>query len=96
MNIMLTPQLEKLVKEKLESGQYASAEEVFAEALRLLEWRDKKLAALREDVRIGLEQLERGEYTEYTDETLHELFDEIEAEGMRELEARRQRAESVE
>ena len=88
MNVKLTPLLEKLVKDKVESGLYSSAEEVLSEALRLLELRDKKLAALREDVRIGVEQLERGEYTEYTDETLHELFDEIEAEGRKWLESR--------
>ncbi|MCI0438506.1 MAG: type II toxin-antitoxin system ParD family antitoxin [Chloroflexi bacterium] len=88
MKVTMPPQFEKLVKDKVESGQYASAEEVFAEAMRLLEWRDKKLAALREDVRIGIEQLERGEYTEYTDETLHELFDEISERGRKWLKSR--------
>ncbi|MCI0438504.1 MAG: type II toxin-antitoxin system ParD family antitoxin [Chloroflexi bacterium] len=55
MKVTMTPQFEKMVKEKVESGLYASAEEVFAEAMRLLEWRDKKLAALRRDIQEGLE-----------------------------------------
>ncbi|MBZ0159057.1 MAG: type II toxin-antitoxin system ParD family antitoxin, partial [bacterium] len=42
MNISLTPQLEKLVKNKVESGLYGSASEVIREALRLLEERDRR------------------------------------------------------
>ena len=37
MNVSLTPQLEKLVKSKVDSGLYGSASEVMREALRLLE-----------------------------------------------------------
>ena len=39
MNISLTPQLEELVKKKVESGLYGSASEVMRAALRLLEER---------------------------------------------------------
>jgi hypothetical protein len=53
-----------------------------------------KLAELRREIAIagadsklfGHEQLERGEYTEYSLENLHELFDEIKAEGRASLE----------
>jgi antitoxin ParD1/3/4 len=37
MNISLTPELERLVDEKVKSGRYASASEVIREGLRLLE-----------------------------------------------------------
>ena len=37
MNISLPPNLEKMVKKKVEMGLYASASEVIREALRLLE-----------------------------------------------------------
>ena len=37
LNINLTPQLEKLVRQKVESGRYNSASEVVREALRLME-----------------------------------------------------------
>jgi antitoxin ParD1/3/4 len=37
MNVSLTPELEKFVGTKVESGRYNSASEVVREALRLLE-----------------------------------------------------------
>ena len=36
MNVSLTPELERLVNEKVESGLYQTASEVVREALRLL------------------------------------------------------------
>lgn len=36
MNVLLTPELEKFIAEKVESGKYSSAEEVIREGLRLL------------------------------------------------------------
>ena len=50
---------EALVRELVESGRYASASEVVRDSLRLLEEREEqrkaKLAALREDIRRGVE-----------------------------------------
>ena len=65
MNISLTPELEELVQKKVESGRYSSASEVVRAALRLLEQEDElretRLAAMRAQVREGIEQAERGE-----------------------------------
>ncbi len=36
MNVSLTPELDKFVAEKVDSGRYTSASEVVREALRLL------------------------------------------------------------
>ncbi len=41
MTISLSPKLEKLVQDKVASGQYESAEAVVAEALQLLQERDE-------------------------------------------------------
>ena len=41
MTISLSPKLEKLVHDKVASGQYESAEAVVAEALQLLQERDE-------------------------------------------------------
>lgn len=41
MNVSLTPELEKFVSAKVESGRYNSASEVVREALRLLEEHDQ-------------------------------------------------------
>ncbi len=59
MNISLTPQLEKIVKDKIASGLYGSASEVMREALRLLDEREQlqalRFQTLREEIRKGLE-----------------------------------------
>lgn len=86
MNVSLTDELESLVQEKVRSGMYGSASEVVREALRLLRERDEtreaRLARLREDVAIGVEQAERGE-TRQID------VDRFKAEARARLKARR-------
>ena len=54
LRVTLPEQLADLVKRKLDSGLYASPEEVIAAALKLLDRQDRKLAALREDIQEGL------------------------------------------
>ncbi len=49
----------------------------------------EELYGLRVEVQRGVEALRSGEYTEYTDETLRDLFDEVESCG------REQRATSL-
>jgi antitoxin ParD1/3/4 len=63
MNVSLTPELELLVYQKVQSGMYTSASEVIREALRLLKEQDdaKKLEQLRADIAIGAAQAERGQ-----------------------------------
>jgi antitoxin ParD1/3/4 len=59
MNINLTPQLEEMVRQKVESGLYTSASEVVREALRLMAEKDQlriaKLEQLRQDLQDGLD-----------------------------------------
>ena len=59
INISLTPHLEAMIREKVESGSYNSASEVVREALRLLEQEDElrtlKVQRLRRDLQEGLE-----------------------------------------
>ena len=65
MNVSLTPELEKLVENKVQSGRYRSASEVIREGLRLLDDQDRLRAVQIEEVRrkiqIGIDQLDRGE-----------------------------------
>ena len=65
MNVSLTPELDKFVAGKVESGRYASASEVVREALRLLEDQDRsrnaELAAFNEELSARLASLDRGE-----------------------------------
>jgi antitoxin ParD1/3/4 len=59
MNVNLTPQLEELVRAKVNSGLYSSASEVVREALRLMDEQDRlrqvKLEELRREIRRGLD-----------------------------------------
>jgi antitoxin ParD1/3/4 len=58
INVNLTPQLEKMVRQKVDSGLYASASEVVRAALRLMDEQDRLRAArlelLRQDIQAGL------------------------------------------
>ena len=49
------------------------------------EVREMKLAALRKDIQVGIDQIEAGEYKEYTEETLAELAEKIMREGRRDM-----------
>lgn len=83
MHISLTPELESHVKSKVETGLYNNASEVIREALRFMEtheaWiRELKLARLREQLKVGIDQLDRGEGIEIeTKSALDTLFDDI-------------------
>jgi antitoxin ParD1/3/4 len=68
MDESLTPQLERKIREKVESGHYDSAREVMTEALRLLDSRDEKREWLREKMRVADEQYQAGNVHEDTDE----------------------------
>ncbi len=61
MNVSLTPQLEELVKKKVESGLYGSASEVMREALRLLDEYDRlrqiRVQELRTEIQKGMESV---------------------------------------
>ena len=65
MNVSLTPELEKLVNEKVRSGMYHSASEVIREGLRLLQEQDElrriKFETLKREIAKGIEQADRGE-----------------------------------
>ena len=64
MNVSLTPELEKFVSDKVDSGRYTSASEVVREGLRLLRERDElfgnNLEQLRRDIAAGIEEIDQG------------------------------------
>ena len=64
MNVSLTPELEKWVQDKVQSGLYGSSSEVVRDALRILyqfeQERVRKLSSLQSEIQIGLEQLKAG------------------------------------
>lgn len=66
MHISLTPELETRIKSRVESGLYNNASEVIREALRFMDTHEDwiheiKLAQLREQLKAGVDQLDKGE-----------------------------------
>ncbi|MEH2317286.1 ribbon-helix-helix domain-containing protein [Nostoc sp.] len=96
----MTPELEQLVKDKVNTGRYHSVSEVMGEVLRLLDQRDawvglrqrvreRRLAELKAKIQEGIEASERGEVVDG-----EEVFAEIE-EDIRRPEAQMQEAEAA-
>ena len=83
MNVSLTPELERLVEAKVQSGEYRSASEVVRHALRLLSREEDehaaRLDALRAEIRLGIDDFENGRH-----ECKDDVFAELRAERHRE------------
>ncbi len=83
MHVSLTAELESRIKAKVESGLYNNASEVIREALRFMEthedWiHEVKMARLREQLKAGTDQLDRGEGIAIESKAaLDSLFDDI-------------------
>lgn len=83
MHVSLTPELESRIKSKVESGLYNNASEVIREALRFMDTHEDwiheiKLARLREQLKIGVEQFDQGKGIAIeSKEKLDSLFDAI-------------------
>ena len=79
MNVSLTPELEQLVQQKVQTGRYTSASEVVREALRLMEERDRLEGRRRDEIRAqiaeGIASLRAGKGADGD-----AVFDRLEAE----------------
>jgi antitoxin ParD1/3/4 len=82
MHVSLTPKLEEMVREKVESGLYNNASEVVRDALRLMATQDElyqlKLERLREAISAGRIDVASGRVTSLdTDADVQEFFDRL-------------------
>ena len=79
MNVSLTPELENLIRRKVETGRYGSASEVIREALRLLDERDQLTELHKDEIRkkiaAGMASLRAGKGADG-----EAVFDRIDAE----------------
>lgn len=90
MNVSLTPELEKLVNDKVKSGRYNSASEVVRESLRLLYDHDElkriRLDELRRQIMLGVEQVRNGQSIVLeTKKDRKEFFEDIKRRGRERL-----------
>lgn len=85
MNVSLTPELEKWVKSKVNSGLYQSASEVVREALRALQeeehLKEIKREELRHQLRSGITELDGGRSVPLT----RDLIEDMKAKGRERL-----------
>ena len=86
VDVSISPDLERFVREQVDTGTYSTADEVIAEALRLLQRAvqldQAKLVERRGLVAVGLEQAEHGDLTPFNAAS-------IRAEGRRRLARRK-------
>jgi antitoxin ParD1/3/4 len=66
MHVSLTPELERKVKEKVDSGLYNNASEVIREALRVALRVESENDWLKREAAIGFAQIEAGETVRIT------------------------------
>jgi len=91
MPIVLTPELEKLVDEEIESGDFDSPNEVLLEGLLMLKNRRTskpvRLQNLRREIQKGIDAKKEGRFTLY--DSADELIEDVIKEARIEFEARK-------
>jgi antitoxin ParD1/3/4 len=75
MSVQCAPEVAEWIRQKVETGDYADADEVIREALGLLDERDR-LRKLRASLVRANEQIERGEFVEWSPELLEQWSEE--------------------
>ena len=85
MNISLSPDLEKLILDKLGDGTYASPSDVIREGLRLLTERDEHLRcqAVGEIPAVAAIRLDDDPLTEYDEVSVNRLIEAVRSGGKR-------------
>jgi antitoxin ParD1/3/4 len=73
--------LEPFVQQQVAAGEYASADEVVVAGLQVLRELKRRQAEFREQVRLGVDQLDRGEGFDVAASELRAFFDAIQTRG---------------
>ena len=80
-NINLTAEQDAFVQEVVEAGEYQNASEAIRDALRVLQRRRRedslRLKALRAQIKVGTDALERDDFTEVDDADLEEYLERL-------------------
>ncbi len=88
MTVEIPSEYQQFVANAIACGEFKTEGEVVAEALRILEERRQTTEYLRREMQVGLDELDRGEYVEFDEVSLKEFFEQVKAEGRRDLEGR--------
>ena len=80
-NISLTPEQDAFVDKVVKTGEYQNASEAVRDALRALQQRRRedtlKLKALRVQIKIGVDALDRGEFDEIANADLDAYLEDL-------------------
>lgn len=94
MNISLSPELERLVQSKVALGEYENADTFISEAVQRMIDEESKEDVDHGEVRARIQaaeaEIDRGEYVEFDETTLHQLASGIRERGLKRLAAERE------
>jgi antitoxin ParD1/3/4 len=80
-NISLTPEQDAFVEKVVDAGEYQNASEAIRDALRVLQQRRKedslRLKALRAQIKVGIDAIDRGDFAEVEDADLEEYLERL-------------------
>ena len=73
IHVSLPPEMEGFIESKVASGLYSDATAVIGDAIRLMQAEEVRITAWQAAVRLGSDQLDRGEGLAYSPETLNDI-----------------------
>ena len=73
MHVNLSPELEGFIKNKVASGFYGNATEVIRDAIRRMQAEESRVAAWQAAIKLGDDQLDRGEGVAYSADALKDI-----------------------
>jgi antitoxin ParD1/3/4 len=81
MEVRLPPEQEAFIEQNVRTGRFASSDEAIHAAIELLEEQERELDELKAAVDEADEDIAQGRYTDYADEALPQLLEELKHEG---------------
>ncbi len=90
MNFDSAPvELQELVAAELRDGHYTSPSDALIAGMRLLREQRERHEQFTAEIKEALEQVDRGEYLEFDDESLRAYFDQLKQRAREEFERRK-------
>ena len=89
MEIQLTPDQQAFIRQGVATGRFQSEADAVAEALALWEERERRRAEILAAVDAAEVSLDCGEGIDVTEESMHELAEDVKHRGRERLEAER-------
>ena len=85
MEVHLTPDHEAFIQTGVRNGRFTSADDAVRKAVDLLATLERDTTSIRAFVQEGIDDLDSGNFEDFTDDSLHTLFDGIRERGRERL-----------